>query len=547
MRVASGLWKGMAAAATALMLCVAPARADGPGMGTYVPEDAPRDYEPGIDAHDFYGLLDSALHKNFVSLIMVFGGCFAGDFANQLGSSEVGKAGKPVAVMTATGRGKGQIYEQTPGTVIGNPFIEGVNEGWVNSTSGQFTESEAQAFAHGEHAVDRSIRDWNNGLPPDDKDRKGLKDTHPANVFVNGGDGLTLPQKDGAKRYAIIFVGEPETVQDWRDYANVFITLNDAGYEIQGFFGSGKRSETDRTALLPNGHSINENATHDIKTDPKTGAKYGGQFGNFESNYWTDVPHREKGVTTIRREEVPIPFLAATTANLEAAMAKWRDASGKSCAVFYFTAFGHFLPVLKDRATPLKVAGDTAPDCDHHSSYQKGGGPQYTTLIRPVSAFETAVLEQINYVRTHPHDYADSLRHGPQTGATAEAVAFLERQAPLPPLDASDALSAAATRHAADIGPRGEVGHIGSDGTNATQRMQQAGVFTTIFAEEVSLGQASASGVVRQLVLDEGAPGAPHRADLFSPLLKFGGVGCGAHARFRQVCVVDLTAAMMRR
>ncbi|MBS0408908.1 MAG: CAP domain-containing protein [Proteobacteria bacterium] len=547
MRVASGLGKAMAATAAALLLSVAPARADGPGLGTYVPEDAPRDYEPGIDAHDFYGLLDSALHKNFVSLIMVFGGCFAGDFANQLGSSEVGKAGKPVAVMTATGRGKGQVYEQTPGTVIGNPFIEGVNEGWVSATGGQFTEPESQAFAQGEHAVDRSIKDWNNGLPPDEKTKKALKDTHPANVFVNGGDGLTLPQKDGAKRYAIIFVGEPETVQDWRDYSNVFITLNDAGYEIQGFFGSGKRSETDHTALLPNGHSILENARPEIQKDPKTGRTYGGQLGNVVTNYWTDVTHREKGVTTVRHEEVTIPFEAATTANLEAAMAKWRDASGKSCAVFYFTAFGHFLPVLKDRATPLKVAGDTAPDCDRHASYRRGGGPEYATVNQPGTALEIAVLAQINYVRTHPQDYADALRREPQTAATREAVAFLERQAPLAALDPDAALTTAAERHAADIGPRGIVGHIGSDGTNATQRMQQAGVYATIFAEEVSLGQATASGVVRQLVLDEGAPGAPHRADLFDGLLKFGGVGCGVHARFRQVCVVDLTAAMMRR
>jgi hypothetical protein len=364
------------AAAMMTWLCTAPAYADGSGIGTYVPENAPRDYEPGISANDFYGLLDSALHKNFESLIMVFGGCFAGDFAAKLPNSEVGQAGHPAACMTATGEEKDQLYEQTPGTLIGNPFIEGVNDGWsgIDEKTSQATEgTEEEAFNSGAARVEKAIKDWNVPTAEETK-RKLLKETHPDNKYINGGNKLTLKQKENAKRYAIIFVGEPETVQDWRDYSNVFLTLNDAGYQIQGFFGSGKRSPTDHTALLPNGHSVLEDTGPEVKTDPKTGAHYGGHLGNIVTNYVTTVHHRENGKSFTREEEVTIPFGAATTDDLVSAMANWRDASGKSCAVFYFTAFGHFLPVVKDRAVPLKVGGATAPDCKHVSYHTGGSG-----------------------------------------------------------------------------------------------------------------------------------------------------------------------------
>ena len=54
---------------------------------------------------------------------------------------------------------------------------------------------------------------------------------------------------------------------------------------------------------------------------------------------------------------------------------------------------------------------------------------------------EEAVLDELNYVRAHPVDYASELRRAPdwafeqeEPGAVEEAIDFLERQQPLAPL-----------------------------------------------------------------------------------------------------------------
>ena len=129
----------------------------------------------------------------------------------------------------------------------------------------------------------------------------------------------------------------------------------------------------------------------------------------------------------------------------------------------------------------------------------------------------------------------------------SETVAFLERQAPLQAIQPSAQLAAAARSAAADLGPHGLSGHVGTDGSTSTQRMQREGVFASIFAEEISLGQASAADVVRQLVIDATSPSQSHRGDLFSAVLRFAGVGCGPHRGYRWMCVIDLTSTILVR
>jgi hypothetical protein len=98
---------------------------------------------------------------------------------------------------------------------------------------------------------------------------------------------------------------------------------------------------------------------------------------------------------------------------------------------------------------------------------------------------EAQVLERINHARQNPRDYADELRDyrryfegdvvfapGDRNGvytregvsAVDEAIAFLERQAALPPLDHGDLLALAAQDHAGDQGDAGATGHRSRDG-----------------------------------------------------------------------------------
>jgi uncharacterized protein YkwD len=160
---------------------------------------------------------------------------------------------------------------------------------------------------------------------------------------------------------------------------------------------------------------------------------------------------------------------------------------------------------------------------------------------------EGAVLDEINFARTRPLDYAQSLRRGPRSEAVDEAVDFLERQTPLAPLTWEPRLAASAAWLAADQGPSGGVSHTGSDGTRPMQRAQRQGLWSGIVAEEISLGEQGDRDVVRQLIVDLGVAGRPHRRDLFSPVLKLAGVGCAPHRSYGTICVVDLSGTPMVR
>lgn len=158
-------------------------------------------------------------------------------------------------------------------------------------------------------------------------------------------------------------------------------------------------------------------------------------------------------------------------------------------------------------------------------------------------ALEPGVLAEINYARTHPHEYADRLGEGEVTPTTREAIAWLQTRQPAPPLRVEPGLSASAADHAADQGENDSFEHAGSDGSAPYERMQKAGVWAGMLAEEMSAGELTAQDVVRQLIVDEGVPGRGHRKDLLDPFLKRAGVGCARHPTYRVICVVDLASS----
>jgi uncharacterized protein YkwD len=179
-------------------------------------------------------------------------------------------------------------------------------------------------------------------------------------------------------------------------------------------------------------------------------------------------------------------------------------------------------------------------------------------------SIEAQVLERINHARQNPRAYADELRelrryfdgdilflpddpNGVYTregvSAVDEAIAFLERQAPLPPLDHGDLLSLAAQDHAEDQGEAGATGHNSRDGAGPGERVRRRGGDIYV-GESISYGMADADAVVRQLIVDDGVPGRGHRSLLFQNDFRFAGVGCGAHRRYGHLCVVDLAATI---
>lgn len=179
------------------------------------------------------------------------------------------------------------------------------------------------------------------------------------------------------------------------------------------------------------------------------------------------------------------------------------------------------------------------------------------------------VERQINLARTDPRAYAHRLRahrahyegrvfRDPraisietQEGVAAvdEAIAFLERQTPLPPLADNAILRLAAADHVEDQGPFGAVGHEGSDGSSFVDRIVRHGGPAS-GGENISYGGDSGEAVVIQLIVDDGVPNRGHRTNIFRPGYVSQGAACGRHRAYRYMCVIDFgyaAAASARR
>jgi uncharacterized protein YkwD len=167
------------------------------------------------------------------------------------------------------------------------------------------------------------------------------------------------------------------------------------------------------------------------------------------------------------------------------------------------------------------------------------------------TSLDEAVLAELNYARAHPADYARELRRDPDAdvsgdrAALEEAIEFLERQQPLPPLEGDRRIAAAARIHSRAQAASGAVGHGGSGGLG--RRLQENGVWAGLSAENISYGAGAATGVVRQLIIDSGVPGRGHRRNIFSASYQLVGVACGPHPEYDVMCVIDFAGALAQR
>ena len=185
------------------------------------------------------------------------------------------------------------------------------------------------------------------------------------------------------------------------------------------------------------------------------------------------------------------------------------------------------------------------------------------TLALPAygsSELDRDVLDEVNYLRANPGDYADELDALQQhfdgrilygngeepdmttnEGARAvdEAARDLRRISPLPEIKHSDILAQAAADHVASQGATGQVGHV-SNGRRPGQRVKARGGNIYV-GEVIAYGIFGARNAVRQLVVDDGVPGRGHRKLLLFAPYRYAGVACGPHKKWRNMCVVVLS------
>ncbi len=129
--------------------------------------------------------------------------------------------------------------------------------------------------------------------------------------------------------------------------------------------------------------------------------------------------------------------------------------------------------------------------------------------------------------------------------AMAEAINFLGRAKPLPPLAFSAGLSMGAMAHVEDQGGAGTVGHGGMDRSSPWDRMARFGKWFGTAGENISYGVSSPRQIVISLIVDAGVSNRGHRKNIFKSDFRVAGVACGSHARYGTMCVMDFAGGFI--
>jgi uncharacterized protein YkwD len=168
----------------------------------------------------------------------------------------------------------------------------------------------------------------------------------------------------------------------------------------------------------------------------------------------------------------------------------------------------------------------------------------------PLSA--AAVVHELNLARQNPSLYASfvaearplhTIEHG---RAVDEAVHFLKKARPLPPLTLSNGMSRAAADHCAEQ-VAGQLGHDGSDRSSPGERISRYGAWSSTWGENISYSQRTARGVVLALIIDDGVRSRGHRKNIFNPKFNYAGAAFGPHGRYRTVCTIDFAGGYAER
>jgi len=110
-------------------------------------------------------------------------------------------------------------------------------------------------------------------------------------------------------------------------------------------------------------------------------------------------------------------------------------------------------------------------------------------------------------VRLHTHEGVRALD---------DAIRFLHRAKPKPPLALSPGLCLAAADHCREQAG-GATGHYGNHGSDPGNRISRYGVVSQGWAENIAYGRHTAREIVLALIVDDGVRGRGHRKNIFNP------------------------------
>ncbi|MGB0919859.1 MAG: CAP domain-containing protein [Alphaproteobacteria bacterium] len=200
--------------------------------------------------------------------------------------------------------------------------------------------------------------------------------------------------------------------------------------------------------------------------------------------------------------------------------------------------------------------------------------PSYSSapLSEPMRFRDPGLAREINRLRSDPQAYADRIEQialafepGPSCRADdacvltmagelqhtmrdaagfktsiTEAARELRSQPSLPQLASSYVLAAAAYDHTVELSD-GDMSnpHQSHDGGWPRERIERRGPVSGKVAENIMFGFNTAFGIVASWLIDYGVSDRGHRVNLLDPDLRYIGSACGAHPRYRIVCVTE--------
>lgn len=179
-----------------------------------------------------------------------------------------------------------------------------------------------------------------------------------------------------------------------------------------------------------------------------------------------------------------------------------------------------------------------------------------------LSELEREVVDELNFARVQPSEYADYLiayselfvgRELHESGevtimthegrsAVNEAIRFLRNQKPLSYLIASKGMSKAAKDMVRMQETTSQIGHKGRDGSTFAERISRYGTWDGSCSENIDYGNNKARRIVMALIIDDGVSNRGHRKSIFNPGFKRVGVAYGFHQRYQYMCVIELAA-----
>jgi uncharacterized protein YkwD len=185
-----------------------------------------------------------------------------------------------------------------------------------------------------------------------------------------------------------------------------------------------------------------------------------------------------------------------------------------------------------------------------------------TTPVAPkpalVSAREQATIDEINQARANPAKYIKFLEDFKKlyrgksvhysdgselvtiegVAALDEAIAFMRRLSPLPPLELRAGMVLAAKDHVNDLVKTGKSGHKGSDGSSPGDRMSRYGDWSDSLGEDIVYFSRNARDDVIALIIDDGVSTRGHRKNIFQSAFHVIGIGLGPAQNTGTLCII---------